>query len=348
MTYIKRISDLVLADEPFVDGQTLKGKDLNKPNMLFKTAVNANYESIQKLLGGETLVITSPDETVKYLRINDGIVQQSIDSITWSSIKVGDTELFDGQNSSYYGTASTENSLNSAITATTTLANTNSSRLDVQDIEFIEVKASANTLKTRVDAFTENGAYDDTDVRALIDGKEPLIEAPTESPATKFLNGNKEFVEVNVTPYDDTQVVADIANNATEITYLQEADTNILNSISRNETNIASNTTAIASNTTTIATNTTNIARRSLSWNLTLPITGYAIHTGYYSITFTATGMLSTDIALVGLDYTGTETSYSTYATQYGYIQGAVTGTDSITFNVSTIPTTAISLVVRI
>jgi len=113
-------------------------------------------------------------------------------------------------------------------------------------------------------------------------------------------------------------------------------------------TNLGHMDMGVYDNSVAIATNATNIARQSLSWHLTLPITGYTTNTGYYSIVLTATGMLSTDIALVGLDYTGTETLYSTYATQYGYIQGAVTGTNSITFNVSTIPTTAISLVVKL
>ena len=51
MTYIKRIGDNYL-DANYVDGEVLQHVDLNSLESIVKTAINANYEDIQKIQNG--------------------------------------------------------------------------------------------------------------------------------------------------------------------------------------------------------------------------------------------------------------------------------------------------------
>ena len=187
------------------------------------------------------------------------------------------------------------------------------------------------------------------------DALEVIVDANTTHIATNTTNiaTNTSDIAANENSITaiDTRVTATETKNTSQDTTIASNTT----AIATNTTNITTNTsnitaldTRVGINETNISTNTTNIARCSLSWHLTLPVTGWTDHTTYYSIDMATTGMLSTDLPIVALDLDGTEADYSDVANEFNYIDGAVSGTDILTFNASTIPTITIDLVVRL
>ena len=86
MEYSKRIPDNTLPNDRYSDGDILKGADLNEVTSILKVGVNANYEDIQKVLGGETSAILGPEGDIKYIRLNDErVLETSIDGIEWTT-----------------------------------------------------------------------------------------------------------------------------------------------------------------------------------------------------------------------------------------------------------------------
>ena len=241
-----RIPDSTLIDKYYVNGVVLGEEELNKPNIIFKTGINANYEDIKSLE-------TANGDLEDKITVNEGGILTNASAITANANNISDLQDYDlslgnaiGRNSDditeLYSTKaektavieglelkvdkvegkelSTNDYTDSEklkVSDTAVLASENSDRLDAQDLSFIEVKESADALEERVDAFTETGAYDDTELRSLIENSSSLYSAVSSlSEVVVDYTTEEDFKKLIVEGYSYAEEAVDVNNKAND------------------------------------------------------------------------------------------------------------------------------------
>lgn len=95
----KRIPDVTLEDNGFLDGQILRASDINRIVAILKAGVNENYKEFKNILNGGTVIVISDDSINAIRKTKDNFLEVASDTDpNWESVHTLGQEIYNESN----------------------------------------------------------------------------------------------------------------------------------------------------------------------------------------------------------------------------------------------------------